>query len=207
MAGDGYLNEAYEERSDAETRARYDKWAATYDDELVANDYRQPARCAALLAAMIDDRATPVFDAGCGTGLSGAALREVGFTTIDGCDFSAEMLARAEATGAYRSTQIIDLNRLPLAIEDDRYGATAIVGVFSFGHVKAAVLDELVRVTQPGGALVIGMNELYYAEGSVVAKLDSLAAAGKLQITTKEVGDHLPGHDLAGWVLGCRLAS
>lgn len=207
MSADSYLDDAYVERSDDETRARYDQWAATYDDELVANRYQTPARCAALLATMVSDRDAAVLDAGCGTGLSGLALRQEGFVSIDGCDYSNEMLARAAATGVYRTTRVVDLNQPPLPYGDNEFEATTIVGVFSFGHVRADVLDEVLRVSRPGGVLVIGMNEMYYAEGSVMAKLDALASTGRIEVTTKEAGEHLPGHDLAGWVIGCRLTT
>ena len=200
MPDESSLANSYQLRSDEETQSYYDRWAATYDDELSAQGYAQPIRCAAALADRVADRSLPVLDAGCGTGLSGVALRAQGFSVIDGCDFSTEMLARAEALGIYRTLFEANLNE-PIAVPDDSYGGVAAVGVFSFGHIQAEALDQLARVTRPGGAVVIGINAKFYDEGSVPARLERLEAEGVLTDVVHEHGDHIPGFDMTGWVM------
>ncbi|MDP6883623.1 MAG: methyltransferase domain-containing protein, partial [Rhodospirillales bacterium] len=54
-----------------------------------------PSRCATALASTVAPDGARVLDVGCGSGLSGLALREVGFASIDGCDLSPAMAARA----------------------------------------------------------------------------------------------------------------
>ena len=101
-----------------ETKDFYAQWAATYDEELVGGrGYAMPARCTDAFATHVTDRAAPVIDLGCGTGLLGSRLADLGHTTIDGIDYSPEMLAEATKTGAYRDLWSADLNE-PLAIDD-----------------------------------------------------------------------------------------
>lgn len=194
------LSNSYNLRSDAETQAHYDAWAATYDDELADNDYAQPARCAHALLQVQPDMSALILDAGCGTGLSGVALRDAGYRSIDGCDFSPGMLEKASDVGVYGSLFEANLNE-PLEIADNTYGGVAAVGVFSFGHIQADAINELCRIVQPGGGLVIGLNTLFYDEGTVRTRIDELAAASTLSSVVHEHGDHLPGRELSGWVI------
>lgn len=196
-----FLETAYEDRSTEEMRAFYDRWAKIYDAELADNEYAQPRRCAAALIAAGAMKDEPVLDVGCGTGLSGLALRQAGFASIDGCDLSPGMLEKAARINLYGRLFECDLNKPPLDCPPAHYGALAAVGVFSFGHVQANAIDEMLRVVRPGGALVIGMNDHYYQEGSVPRKLARLAEDEVIDNLESEHGDHLPGIGLTGWVL------
>ncbi|MEM9464526.1 MAG: class I SAM-dependent methyltransferase [Actinomycetota bacterium] len=194
-----YYERAYSIR-EHETKDFYARWAATYDEELVGGrGYAMPGRCAAAFATHVTDRSLPVIDLGCGTGLLASRLRELGHTAIDGIDYSPEMLAEAEKTGAYRSLWSADLNE-PLAVDDGAYGAVAIMGVFSFGHVHAGALDEFRRILAPGGQMIIGVNEVFVEEGSLVATLDRMHADRLLDVHVREYGDHMPASEVNGWV-------
>lgn len=194
------LSNSYNLRSDAETRAHYDAWSDTYDEELADNSYAQPSRCADALLQVQPDLSARILDAGCGTGLSGQALRDGGYTVIEGCDYSPGMLSKAAEVGLYERLFEANLNET-LDVEDDTYGGVAAVGVFSFGHIQANAINELCRIIAPGGGLVIGLNELFYNEGTVKDRIDELEAAGTVISVVHEHGDHLPGRDLGGWVI------
>ena len=147
---EGLLGTAYNLETGDETLAHYKRWAATYDQEVgVDNGYAQPARCAAALDG-VADRSGSVLDVGCGTGLSGIALRDVGFADLDGCDFSPPMLERAAETGVYRRLFEADLNA-GLGIEDGTYDHAVAVGVFSFAHIRPDALRSVIRAVLPGG--------------------------------------------------------
>lgn len=197
-----YFEKAYDLKTTDETRQHYAEWADVYDLEIgKEKGYRQPQRCAAALKAAGLETNAPVLDVGCGTGLSGKALADAGFTTLDGCDLSPEMLAKAKATGVYRRLFEADLNTPPLDAGDGQYGAAACVGVFSFGHVRPDAIDDILRVLGSGGLLVIGLNDHYYEEGSFPAKLDALEKAGELTLISKEHGAHLENVEgSTGWV-------
>jgi len=65
----------------ADVAKSYEDRAPTYDDTLADWDYRAPAA-----AALLKDRVgldAEILDSGCGTGLTGAALRAAGFIPTD----------------------------------------------------------------------------------------------------------------------------
>jgi len=202
---DRFLKSAYQVRSAAETRALYDQWADTYDIELTReNDYAQPRRCADMLERFQPDLSGTVLDVGCGTGLSGGALLEHGYRKIDGCDLSPGMLAKAKQTGIYGRLFEANLNEPKMDALPAYYASAVAVGVFSFGHVGPDALDDILRVMKPGGILVIGLNEHFYDEGSLTAKLIALSGAGRIDRLAEEHGDHITGAGLTGWVIAVR---
>ena len=84
-----------------ETREIYANWAGTYDKDVADWGYATPKRIALALRLSGANPAKPVLDFGCGTGLSGVALKAAGFSQIDGTDISPEMLALARERGIY----------------------------------------------------------------------------------------------------------
>jgi len=196
---EGFLGTAYDLETGEQTLAHYQRWAGTYDQEVgVDNGYAQPARCAAALARVAGS-CDHVLDVGCGTGLSGVALRDAGFTRLDGCDFSPPMLERAAETGVYRRLFEADLNT-GLGT-DDAYDHAVAVGVFSFGHIRPDALREVLRVVRAGGAVVVGVNDHFWEVGELPAELDAIEADGLASVAAREHGEHLPGAAIMGWVI------
>ena len=196
---EGFLGTAYDLETGEQTLDHYQRWAGTYDQEVgVDNGYAQPARCAATLAGVADP-CSHVLDVGCGTGLSGLALRDSGFTRLDGCDFSPPMLERAAETGVYRRLFEADLNT-GLGT-DDAYDHAVAVGVFSFGHIRPDALREVLRVVRAGGAVVVGVNDHFWEVGELPAELDAIEADGLASVASREHGEHLPGAAIMGWVI------
>ena len=197
---EGFLGTAYDLETGEQTLDHYQRWAGTYDQEVgVDNGYAQPARCAAALARVAGS-CDHVLDVGCGTGLSGVALRDAGFTRLDGCDFSPPMLERAAETGVYRRLFEADLNA-GLDIDGDAYDHAVAVGVFSFGHIRPDALREVLRVVRPGGAVVVGVNDHFWEVGELPAELDAIEADGLASVASREHGEHLPGAAIMGWVI------
>jgi predicted TPR repeat methyltransferase len=92
---------AYDSRGYRTVGARegYDRWAGTYEETV------EDAMDIALLDRVgVDWGAVgSVADLGCGTGRTGAWLKERGVGEIDGVDLSPGMLEAACARGVYRS--------------------------------------------------------------------------------------------------------
>ena len=208
IAAEGsFLKRAHDVRTIAETRRFYSEWAETYDADLTEeHDYVQPRRCAEMLSRFLPDRGTDILDVGCGTGLAGAALAAAEYRTVDGCDLTPGMLAKARETGHYRRLFEADLNVPPLDSADGAYGAAVAVGVFSFSLIHPAALDEILRLLAPGAPLAIGVNANFYAEGTLARKLGALGAAGRIERLAEEHGDHIGSAGMTGWAIAVRKA-
>ena len=150
MSEKNYFEIAYSLKNSDEAREMYDRWADVYDRDLTGNEYQQPVRCAEALSAQLTDKNARILDVGCGTGLSGLALREAGFQNIEGCDLSSGMLEKAKALNIYSRLFACDLNEPPIDAEDASCDALTAVGVFSFGHIMPDAVDELLRIVKPG---------------------------------------------------------
>ncbi|KNG95539.1 class I SAM-dependent DNA methyltransferase [Pseudaestuariivita atlantica] len=192
----GFLDKAYGLDGVDDTRDMYDAWAATYEAEVADNGYATPGRCAEALLAHMDRADLPILDFGCGTGLSGLALATAGFTMIDGCDISAEMLDVARAKpGLYRNLHHYDpANGVPFAPGD--YHAVAAIGVIGSGAAPVEVLDQLIDALDPEALLVFSFNDHTLADPSFEGRLNARIADGSVELLFKEYGDHLPGRDM-----------
>ena len=132
-------------RSADDAVALYRDWAETYDNDVFDTlGVIGSARIAELLAEQHVDRAAPVLDLGCGTGVVGAHLRAHGFTAIDGWDISPEMLDVAALRGSYRALREVDLTRpFDRPGDAERYAASISAGTFTSGHVDASAVPRI----------------------------------------------------------------
>ena len=199
-----FLDEVYGFEDAGQTQAFYGRWAASYDAELRANGYASPARVAHAMAAHVTDAAAPLLDLGCGTGLSGEAFAQAGFSCVDGTDFSAEMLAVAEQKDVYRNLARSDLAE-PLPAEHGAY-AIAAVGVFSPGHAPAEMIDNVVEILPAGGCFGFTLNDHAIEEEVYEARVRALEAEGAIEIAWEDYGPHLPRLDLGARIYILRAA-
>jgi SAM-dependent methyltransferase len=181
-----YMQRAYALRGPDDARELYDDWAERYDTD-VAEDlgYVAPGIAADTVVEVAGTDGT-VLDAGCGTGLVGAALAQRGVAVIDGVDLSPGMLERARATGAYRSLEPADLTQ-PLSTPADTYDVVVCVGTLTHGHVGPEALREFVRVTRPGGSVVATVLVDAWEAGGFRAEVDGLVSAGRAEMVSADV--------------------
>ena len=157
------IHQLYEAKSREDVRAAYDRWAADYDEQIVEGGWEGP-RLVVVAAAPHLDKASPILDAGAGSGLMGLALKAEGFTTVDALDPSAGMLAQARAKGIYRNTIEAFMGE-PLDLADDSYQAVLASGVFTPGHAPPTSFDELIRIVRPGGVIAFTLRQDVPPEG------------------------------------------
>jgi len=201
MSGDDFFDNAYGLSNANETAAHYAKFADGYETTMRENGYTTPARCAEALRELGVPPGSAILDIGCGTGLSGEALRDAGYTMIDGTDFSAEMLAVARSKDLYRTLMQGDLDVLP---EGAMYGGAMAAGVFSPGHAPASVIDDVLARLDPQGVFVFSLNDHAIAEGSYEGRIHELLDAGGAELLFREYGEHMPKQDVKAWVLALR---
>jgi SAM-dependent methyltransferase len=159
----------------------YAGWAERYDEDILSLDLRGPEIVAALAARHLHDRASPILDAGAGTGRVGALLAILGYGHLVALDLSEAMLARARGRDVYRELRQGALGG-PLAFADGTFAAVVAAGVFTAGHAPPGSFDELLRVTRPGGLLVFTLATSAYEGGGFKDKIDTLGAEGRWRL-------------------------
>ncbi len=171
------LQRVYGAQNEAELADAYGEWSRRYDRDLLADGYILPFFITAFVARYLPAGSGPVLDAGAGTGLSGPYLAALGYHGLTGCDMSEDMLAMAAQRGCYTELKQAVLGE-PLPWPDDHFAAFVSAGVFTTGHAPASSLDELVRITRPGGYAIFNIRQTVYEENGFADKLTELEQAG-----------------------------
>lgn len=149
-----------------EVRRQYDQWAASYDETLAEWGYTAPDDVAKRLRSVLPADAA-IFDAGCGTGLSGRAIRKAGFTgRLDGGDLSPDSVRLAARREAYDHLRELNFEALPLPAKDDAYDAVICVGVLTYIDDLEALMHEFRRIVRPGGYILFTHREDLFEEES-----------------------------------------
>ncbi|KAI0099166.1 S-adenosyl-L-methionine-dependent methyltransferase [Nemania sp. FL0031] len=167
----------------------YSQWADTYDTDLRTGtqyNYVAPFVVAEIAFKFGHQAQGMVLDAGCGTGLVGAALAESGATAIEGLDLSPDMLQVAEKSGAYRSVFQGDLTK-EIARPSQFYELVTCVGTFTHGHVgPIPALREFVRILKDNGHIIATILEEIWLPGGFKAEVDKLHAEGRRELSPKQ---------------------
>ena len=127
--------------------AQYDAW---YETPLGrAMDF---AEAEAVLALAAPRPGEPALDAGCGTGIYTRRLAERG-ADVTGVDADPEMLAAARLKAPSARLIQADVTALPFA--DATFDLSLAVTLLCFVDDAQRTVQELVRVTRPGGRVVL----------------------------------------------------
>ena len=157
--------------------AEYDRVADTYDTVLLEeHQWRTPEIIAALLTWLLP-RDARILDVACGTGLVGAGLKRFNFTNVHGLDMSAGMLAIAARKQAYCAFTTVALGG-PLPFPTGEFDAVTASGAFTPNHAPPESLDELVRITRPGGLIVFSLRSDVPPPGFDVA-IETVTRSGR----------------------------
>ncbi len=181
--------------SSGDVAKSYDDWAPTYNETLEDWDYRAPGDAARLLGATVRQDAA-ILDAGCGTGLTGTALKAAGFTgPIDGTDISQASLDEAGGHGVYRNLFQANMQDLPLDIADNAYDGLICIGVLTYIPDSDGVLREFARVVSPGGTVVVSQRDDLFRERAFSETIQALVEAGiYTDADITEPRPYLPGN-------------
>lgn len=201
------LKRAYSLETESETRALYRDWAASYDKTMLAGlKYLTPAKTAALLADTVEDKDASVVDVGCGTGLAGGHLAALGFSSIDGLDYSKQMLAQARnrtcnGKPVYGQLTEADLNS-SLPLPDHHYRHMICTGTFTHAHVGARALHELFRILQPGGIFACTVHKDVWGPAGFSSIVAELEQSGAIATRYREPGTYFEtDSEPQGWYI------
>ena len=192
---DKFLKDTYNLDSARETQEHYQKWAASYDDEVGEQGYITPDRVAVALKCHMPDGQIPVLDYGCGTGLSGVALHKAGFRVIDGMDPTPGMLRKAAARNVYRNLISFDITD-PEPVGKGSYPVITAIGVIGSGAAPPQTFDLLMNALPGNGYLAFSFNDYTLADPAYTTRLSDWPGMGNARILFREYGPHLPGMDM-----------
>ncbi len=181
----------------AETLQVYTDWADSYDADVKERGYVTPMRIAEALAA----HAAPgeaILDFGCGTGLSGLALKAVGLGPLHGTDITPAMVEFAKEKNIYEKLWVSEPGESP----PSGYGAIVATGVVSLGAAPPETFDLLLDALAPGALLALSFNDPTLEDGSYDARI--AARANDAAILFREHGDHLIQAEMGADVLVLR---
>jgi predicted TPR repeat methyltransferase len=170
-----------EAESDEDLAERYDQWSTEYDADLAEVDGWAAPRFTAEIFARHVDVNDPVLDAGAGTGWVGRELRRLGFTHIDGIDYSQGMLDKAAEKNVYRSLRRMNLNQ-PMDLADDSYDAVICVGTLTY--VTPDCLREFCRIVRKDGMVVFSAQPRVHTESGFQAEQDRLERENLWKLVT-----------------------
>ena len=199
--------EAPERTADAHLRTLYDQYAATFDDDLVDRlEYRGPEILAAAIGRTLGPGPFHILDAGCGTGLSGMALKPLA-RRLDGVDLSPRMAEQAGRRGVYDNVEVGDLIGT-LRAHPLSYDLVAAADVLIYQGDLTPVMLAASAALRPGGGFAFTVErgeEAFQLRASgryahSAAHLRAAAAAAGLLVrlveetsTRREGGHPVPG--------------
>jgi predicted TPR repeat methyltransferase len=156
----------------------YDMFAETgsYDETFDEWGYVGPDTAAAILKNFVP-RQSRILDAACGSGLTGTALRNLGYGNIEGIDISAKLLELADQTGAYDRVQRVDMQTFPLPFEDGEFDAVNFIGALTYFETNE-ILRELCRIVRSGGHVVFSQRDDIMRDQNYGEQLEELERDG-----------------------------
>jgi len=182
-------------RSGVVNAESYDEWACDYDRELASWGYEAPEHAAGLLKGHLpgfEDSA--ILDCGCGTGLTGEALRAAGAQgSLTGLDASKSSLDTAKQKNVYDRLEYADLNK-QLPLDDESVDGILCIGVLTYLE-EAAIFKEWLRVLQSGGVVVFTSRDDFWQSRGIAEMLNRLELEGRWEpLHVSQPMPYLPGH-------------
>lgn len=144
--------------SDSYIQHTFDSFAESFDNVLTQLDYRAPALCGDMTAALLGQpsRALDVLDAGCGTGLCAPYLRPYA-RRLDGVDLSPGMLTKARLRNVYDQLHAAELTTY-LSAHDGVWDLVVSADTLCY----FGAIDPLMAAT--AGALRVGGHVIFTVE-------------------------------------------
>ena len=178
----------------------YIKWTQNnqYNEDMLDWNYSGPKNATEMFNKYINDKSIFIMDAGCGTGLVGEELKKIGFKNIVGVDFSQEMLDLVPKD-LYQKLELADLNK-SLKYQNNIFDAIICVGTFTYGHVKAHSLDEMLRVIKKDGLICFTVNEGIYEKYQFDKKITELENDKKWQVLELKKSSYIKNKDIDAWL-------
>ncbi|XP_059151426.1 methyltransferase-like protein 27 [Physella acuta] len=175
---------------------KYSEWAidAQYEQDLCETNYRAPLIAAEAMADLFPEAVRKdlyILDIAAGTGLVAGHLKNRGFVKIDALEPVENMINVVKSKNLYLRTFQNFLGEDSAYIEPD-YDAVVVCGGMSPGHIPCSGLDEMIRLTKPGGHVIIVMYKKYLTSveefnGRLEPRMKQLELEGKWEAVSRRV--------------------
>ena len=144
---------------DAYIEAFFDRFAGRFDEKLVGElGYRGPEEAVALAKPFLEaNRASRIWDLGCGTGLAGTLLRPYARSLI-GVDLSSAMLGQARARGVYDELVHAEIVAFLAGCEPGTCDFALALELFIYVGDLLPAFHAAARVLRPGGWMVLSVE-------------------------------------------------
>jgi ubiquinone/menaquinone biosynthesis C-methylase UbiE len=154
-----WLEKVFTAKDPGELSDIYNDWAEQYDEDVThfGYSYKSPAVIAGFVGRYISEKDGPILDAGAGTGLIGETLALMGYSRLVALDLSPGMLEVARKKKVYSDLRQMVLGE-HLDFPDNTFEAIVCAGTFTLGHAPPQSLNELVRITKPGGFIIFSLR-------------------------------------------------
>jgi SAM-dependent methyltransferase len=181
-----------------DVRTGYGEWVGSYEDTV----------CDVMDVALLEDLATPrwaeasrAVDLGCGTGRTGAWLRERGVASVDGVDLTPEMLAVARERGAH--DRLVEADVTDTGLPSGGYDLVIASLVDEHLEKLPPLFDEAWRLAQRGALFVLVAYHPHFLmhAGMPTHFTDSRGEDVAISTTVHLVSDHVAAALGAGWQL------
>ena len=169
-----------------------------YNKNMISWNYQAPQNTVKLFNKHALNKDINILDAGCSSGLVGIELQKYGYTKITGADFSQAMLDLIPHN-IYHQLELIDLNE-KLKYEDNFFDAITCVGTFTYGHVKANALNELIRILKKNGLICFTINEGIYKKYQFDLKIKQLSDDKLWNIIDISKCSYIVNKDIEAWL-------
>lgn len=183
----------------ATVRGAYDTFAdsGTYDETFDEWGYVGPQTAAAILRNYVPP-GSRILDAACGSGLTGTALRDLGYQHLVGIDISPKLLRLAGETGAYEHLEVVDMQAFPLPFDDGEFDAVNFIGALTYFETTE-ILRELCRIVRREGHIVFSQRDDIMRERNYARELQLLQDEGLWRrVFGTEPMPYLPHHPKYG---------
>ncbi len=180
-----------------DVRSGYAQWAATYEEtvedamDLELLDALQVPWAGAERAA----------DLGCGTGRTGAWLRERGVRSIDGVDLTPEMLERAAARGVY--DRLVEAAVTATTLPSDDYDLIVTCLIDEHLPTLEPLYAEATRLARPDATYVLlGFHPQFIMASGMPTHFDGPDGEPvAIETHVHLLSDHVNAATAAGWQL------
>ena len=162
--GKKWLNIVYKEKNSTRLKKHYREWADGYDSDLKDWGYAYPSKVKQILEKYITvKKGSKILDAGCGTGYVAEVLKALRYNNIVGIDYSKDMLRVARSKKIYKKLVCESLSK-KTSLKGNQFDLVICTGVLTSGHVGPSSIKELIRLTKPGGYLILSISEKIFSK-------------------------------------------